>query len=313
MYRHVVTLLRAEGVTNAVYVMNFMGFEAWSAVADTFYPGDDVVDWIAYDPYGFADQPTFASLLNRPSQDWPGFYDWAVARAPGKPIMLGEWGFDLVSQPTAPSVLDGAVSALRTQFPMLKALVYWNDRTDTLNTRLDQPTELGAVYGDAYERMANNAYFNSTSVTAAFQPPADDSGGPIDALPSGVGNGAVPSAALEAARDLDRPIPLSSLLAIVSAGLIGLVLVRRQGQFESPSPVRQIDPAQSQRSSVDETGALRRRSAGPDDARRQNIRSEALHRRRTSGSVALATHDDSDNDPSGDEVLHEARASELTE
>ena len=167
MYRHVVGMLRAEGVTNAVYVMNFMGFAGWAPVADDFYPGDDVVDWIAYDPYGHAGQSTFAELLNRPTgDDWPGFYTWATQRAPGKPIMVAEWGYDLAGQPGAPAALDGAVESLTTDFPMVKALVYWNSWTDEYNYRLDQPTALGAEYGAAYARMANDPYFNSTSVGA---------------------------------------------------------------------------------------------------------------------------------------------------
>ena len=166
MYRHVVTMLRDLGVTNAVYVMNFMGFAGWAPVADAFYPGDDVVDWIAYDPYAHAGQSTFAQLLNRPSGDWPGFYAWATARAPGTPIMLGEWGFDLASQPLAPAAVDVAADTLESRFPMVKALVYWNNRTAEFDYRLGQPTATGQAYDDAYARMADDPYFNSTPVTA---------------------------------------------------------------------------------------------------------------------------------------------------
>ncbi len=71
MYRHVALRLRADGLTNAVLVMNYMGAVKWG-VADWFgelYPGDDVVDWIAYDPYasasaGFYDGD-FADMVNR--------------------------------------------------------------------------------------------------------------------------------------------------------------------------------------------------------------------------------------------------------
>ena len=166
MYRHVVTMLRDLGVTNAVYVMNFMGFAGWAPVADAFYPGDDVVDWIAYDPYAHAGQSTFAQLLNRPSGDWPGFYAWATARAPGTPIMLGEWGFDLASQPLAPAAVDVAADTLESRFPMVKALVYWNNQTAEFDYRLGQPTATGQAYDDAYARMAGDSYFNSTPVTA---------------------------------------------------------------------------------------------------------------------------------------------------
>jgi hypothetical protein len=213
MYRHVVTRLRELDVTNVVFVMNYMGFERWGPVADDFYPGDDVVDWIAYDPYGFAGQPTFADLLDQANGDWPGFYSWATRAAPGKPIMLGEWGFDLTVQSNAPSALDGAVDALRTRFPMLKALVYWNDRTDEWDFRLDQQLALSDEYAAAFARLAADPYFNSTPIDA-----------PLTAAPAArtAGNerAAVPPAEIP-----EFPLPALALLSAV--GLVGVVLVRR--------------------------------------------------------------------------------------
>jgi hypothetical protein len=167
MFRHVVTQLRALGVTNAVYVMNYMGFYGWAQNADALYPGDDVVDWIAYDPYGFAAQKDFGLLVNTPNGGWPGFYSWATRKAPGKPLMLGEWGIDLKVQPNAPAVLDGAAAVLQNQFPMVKALVYWNDSNGGFAVRLDQTSALGQAYGQAYRRMANQPYFNSTTTAGA--------------------------------------------------------------------------------------------------------------------------------------------------
>ena len=164
MYRHVVTTLRADGVTNVVFVMNYMGFSGWSAVVDAFYPGDDVVDWIAYDPYGHAADPTFADLLDRDSGSWRGFYTWATAKSPGTPIMLGEWGFDLDAQPASATALDGAVASLRSKYPMVKALVYWNDSTAEYTYRIDQPTALGSTYGSAFARLAADPYFAETPV-----------------------------------------------------------------------------------------------------------------------------------------------------
>jgi hypothetical protein len=166
MYRHVVTTLRELGVRNAVYVMNFMGFAGWASVADDFYPGDDVVDWIAYDPYAHTNQLTFAQLLNRPTGTWPGFYAWATARAPGKPIMLGEWGFSLANQPQSPGALDAAPDVLQTQFPMVKALVYWNNRTAVFDYRLGQQTSTGSAFDAAYARLADDPYFNATPVNS---------------------------------------------------------------------------------------------------------------------------------------------------
>jgi beta-mannanase len=167
MYRHVVLGLRAQGVTNAVFVVNYMGFSNWSTVVDGYYPGNDVVDWIAYDPYGGVNQTDIGKVLNSKSGTWPGFYSWATAKAPGKPIMLGEWGIDLAKQPAAASIIDGATAIIQSQFPMLKAFVYWNDDANNFKVRLDQAGALGTAYGQAYQRMADQAYFAATQTALA--------------------------------------------------------------------------------------------------------------------------------------------------
>src|SRR4030095_5441993 len=99
MYRHTILRLRAKGVTNVVNVMAYMGNEKWMAQSwwRDLYPGDDVVDWVGLDSYvsvekGAYHYGDFGDILDRKAKGGPGFYDWAVAKAPGKPFMLAEWG-----------------------------------------------------------------------------------------------------------------------------------------------------------------------------------------------------------------------------
>jgi hypothetical protein len=167
MYRYTVTKLRSLGVTNVVFVMNYMGFFGWADMFDGLYPGDDVVDWIAYDPYGLSGHNDFGMFLDTKKQGFEGFYTWATNKAPGKPIMLAEWGFNLPETPNAPAILDGAVPIMQSRFPAVKALVYWHDDLGNFKVRLDQSSALGQAYTAAYSRFANNAYFNSTSTAAA--------------------------------------------------------------------------------------------------------------------------------------------------
>ena len=163
MYRHVVTSLRSLGVGNVVFVMGYMGFERWAPIVDELYPGDDVVDWIAYDPYGFEGDDTFGALLNKPNASgWPGFYEWATAKSPGTPIMLGEWGFDLPRDPDAADALDDATQTLQRDFPMIRALVYWNDRDEQVDARLGRGDEPGARFTEAYTALTTDPYFNAT-------------------------------------------------------------------------------------------------------------------------------------------------------
>jgi hypothetical protein len=168
MYRYVVGRLRALGVDNVVYVMGFMGFERWATLVDDIYPGDDVVDWIAYDPYGFREHETFDMILNDPGGNgWPGFYDWATAKYPGTPIMLGEWGFDLQSNDRAADIVAAAPTILRSEFPMIKALVYWNDIGRTVDARLGGGAANAAAFARSFAELASDPYFNMTSTDDA--------------------------------------------------------------------------------------------------------------------------------------------------
>ncbi len=161
MYRHVVKRLTESGVRNAVYVMTYMGFDRWATMVDDLYPGDDVVDWIGYDPYGRVGDEAFGDLVNRPDGDtWPGFYAWATAKAPGTPIMLAEWGFDLAVHDESPELLDRAVDTLRSDFPEIAALVYWNGVVDRIDARLTNDTGLAERFADSYGDFAADPYFD---------------------------------------------------------------------------------------------------------------------------------------------------------
>ena len=170
MYRHVVDRLRSHGVDNAVFVWNPMGYVGWRDYLDGLYPGDAYVDWICYDPYAKNDrQGSLADIINtpRPAVGWPGFYDWATAKAPGKPLMLCEWGVDVRSNTDPASVLDGDIAAQLARFPQLKALVYWND-VDRVNSRIDVPNDRGRALGESYRRFAALPVFNAMTPDVAF-------------------------------------------------------------------------------------------------------------------------------------------------
>ncbi len=169
MYRHVVDVLRGRGVSNAVYVWNVMGYSGWDDYLDGLYPGDSYVDWIAYDPYGKGDsQPNLAHILDatKSSIGWPGFYTWATSKAPGKPIMLGEWGFDVDAYANPGATLAGQVGALQANFPMLKALVFWN-AAGVGDYRLTQNTAKRQAYVAAFRTLAADPYFNSAATADA--------------------------------------------------------------------------------------------------------------------------------------------------
>jgi hypothetical protein len=165
-FRHVVTILRDEGVTNVKFVVNYIGAPHWGDVSwfDKLFPGPRYVDWSAQDPYSFGKPPVwlsdFPTMVNRvqnpPESQWRGFYNWATTNHRWKPIMLGEWGVeespddDGYKAAFFASILDEL-----DEFPRLKALVYWDSPDAGMigDTRVDStPQSLQAFIDLAHSR-----------------------------------------------------------------------------------------------------------------------------------------------------------------
>lgn len=141
MFRRVVEVMRAEGVRDrhCVFVWNMMGYSGWadSPTFDALYPGDDVVDWIAWDPYfetGRTGLDLNTGLLNENVASvagWDGFYTWATTARTGftgtKPLMLAEWATDFrdFTDSQAAARINQVTDGI-DQYPRLKALVWWN-------------------------------------------------------------------------------------------------------------------------------------------------------------------------------------------
>jgi hypothetical protein len=130
-FRHVVERFRARGAGNAVWVWNVMGATKWYGLyTGGLYPGDDVVDWIAWDPYnwGACRGEAWASFwaVVKP------FYDWLGASGHGdKPFMLGEYGtVDDPGQPGRKATWFNRQVSQLAGFPNLRALVYFDRNQD---------------------------------------------------------------------------------------------------------------------------------------------------------------------------------------
>ncbi len=130
-FRHVVERFRARGVGNAVWVWNVMGAQKWHGLyTGGLYPGDDVVDWIAWDPYnwGACRGEAWASFyaVVKP------FYDWLGAHGHGdKPFMLGEYGtVDDPGRPGRKATWFRRQAEQVGNFPNLRALVYFDRNQD---------------------------------------------------------------------------------------------------------------------------------------------------------------------------------------
>jgi hypothetical protein len=167
MYRYVVERLRSRGVDNLVTVVAYLAYVPWNARPwfPDLYPGDDVVDWIAWDTYAYSDPGygygDFAEMMNRRSArypSWPGFYNWATDQFPGKPFMLAEWGVWYSDRnPGHMARFYDSVARQAPLFPRVKAFVYFDTPGDQ-RARDSRPAATGAGLA-AYRRLGGYPYF----------------------------------------------------------------------------------------------------------------------------------------------------------
>ncbi|NUS07975.1 MAG: hypothetical protein HOV97_36035, partial [Nonomuraea sp.] len=167
MFRHVVLRLREQGVKNAVTVMTYMGAPNWAAKPwfEDLYPGDDVVDWVAMDPYADDRVHDFEGLVNKTRREygqWPGFYRWMQARFPGKPVMVAEWGvFERPGDRSFKRRFFESVLRQIKRYPQIKALLYFDSpQAPRGDTSFD--SDPGAAR--AFTELARDRYFRSTHV-----------------------------------------------------------------------------------------------------------------------------------------------------
>jgi hypothetical protein len=134
-YRYVIERLRANAVTNAVSAMVYMAYIPWNVKPwfGDLYPGNDVVDWIAWDIYAYSEPGhgfgDFAEMMNRRSDSqpgWPGFYNWAARSFPDKPLMVAEWGvWYSTNNPRHQADFFESARLQLELFPRVKAYVYF--------------------------------------------------------------------------------------------------------------------------------------------------------------------------------------------
>jgi hypothetical protein len=164
MFRHVVQRFRAKGVDNILFTVVLMGSQKWGIHPwfDQLYPGGDVVDWVGMDPYASPETRDFSHLVNKTSgmgRGFPGYYNWADKIAPGKPIMIAEWG--VFSSGAHKTKFFESVAAQFKRHPRVKALVYFESPdAPYAGTRIDTRIDSTPAALNAFTRVSNDPQFN---------------------------------------------------------------------------------------------------------------------------------------------------------
>jgi hypothetical protein len=127
MWANVQNRFDALGVTNVVWVMNYMGFSNWNCLIKPLWPGNDRVDWVAWDPYSPSNDKTWDEAVSEYYNYFANNSDSSHAFT-SKPWMLGEFGIGHGSsggradQPHTYAFYDDAKASLAAnRYPRLKA------------------------------------------------------------------------------------------------------------------------------------------------------------------------------------------------
>jgi len=160
-YRHIVTLFRNEGATNATWFFHMVQWfkpnYPWESFAN-YYPGDDYVDWLGLSTYGEPNPDgsyeSFEQALETfRDPGYPGNYA-DITRLGSKPLALVETG--MPESPQKPQWIHDMLSTLQSgRYPRLQALAWWN--SSDVNTWI----ESSPAAEQAFHDVAQSAIFNA--------------------------------------------------------------------------------------------------------------------------------------------------------
>jgi Glycosyl hydrolase family 26 len=153
-WRHVHNIFVRAGATNVIWVWCPNALHFAFGVAQSYYPGSRYVDWIGADGYNWAPKlarapwRSFASIFGT-------FYRWGAST--GKPLLVGEFGV-LERRPGEKAAWYRQTDVeLRTMFPDIKALVYFNSDQGGYDWRINTSASSLA----AFRAFANDPYFRA--------------------------------------------------------------------------------------------------------------------------------------------------------
>ena len=128
---------------------------------ERYYPGHAYVDWVAVSVYG----------AQTSGEDWKSFgavmdkvYDRLQKLAPGKPLMIPEWGVgEFPTKGDKAKWYADALLALRTKYTRIKIAVLYSERwTNSDSSVSDLRVNSTPAALAAYKKGVSAAYFHDS-------------------------------------------------------------------------------------------------------------------------------------------------------
>ncbi len=142
-WRHIHTIMNEENVTNVQWVFCPQVNTPTSIAYEEIFPGDEYVDWVGLDGYNWGTTQSWSSWQNF-SDVFGSSYDELVKLAPGKPVMIAEFG-TTDQGGDKPGWFSAALNTqIPQRFPEVKALIFYNEdrsQEEQSNWKIDSPPQ----------------------------------------------------------------------------------------------------------------------------------------------------------------------------
>ena len=155
-YRHIVDLMRNEGADNLQWVWHVNWLDQpeakWNRF-ENYYPGDDYCDWVALSAYG--------PLTPRDVDGIESFrfkmrtaYPRLNKLAPGKPIVIAEFGCDIHHRKVDASewAKDALEDLFSGRWPAVIGFCWWNESWENDDTK-QHNTDMNILHGAALTKV----------------------------------------------------------------------------------------------------------------------------------------------------------------
>jgi hypothetical protein len=147
-WRHIYEIFEQVGADNVIWTWIHVGWIGLEDTVKSFYPGDQYVDWIGYDPFNY--YVCRDNDWRSPGDAFGRWYNWLMNNGfDDKPIMLAEYGTvaDPENEWAQAQWYRNLVSALR-KYPQIRAVSQFNTHK-VCDTRVTTRPDVLEAYGEA--------------------------------------------------------------------------------------------------------------------------------------------------------------------
>ncbi len=170
-WRHVHDIFTQVGANNVTWVWCPNIEYSGTVPLEELYPGNSYVDWTCMDGYNWGPEPNHGGRWWAFYDIFKQTYDHLLQIAPDKPIMIGETSSTELDGSKPAWITDALVTELPSQFPKIKALVWFNVALDNMDWPIESSPASQAAFaaGIASPYYATNQFANLN--TSPIPPP----------------------------------------------------------------------------------------------------------------------------------------------